>query len=344
MLRAVRVHITNVGDLEALGRAWRALEAEVPAHGFFQSWSWVGCLAEERYPAPVLLRAEEAGRTVGLALFNLRRGRLSLAENGDAGLDAPFIEHNAPLAPPAVAAALLRAAWDVGGMQRLRLSGVHPHTLAAAGGVALRVQERVAPFVDLAALRGAGTAHLGQCSANTRQQIRRSDRGYAAMGGLRLECAAAAEQALAHFDAMLPLHARTWEARGKPGAFATPFLQRFHRHLIATAAPRGEVQMLRIAAGVTDIGYLYNFRHAGRVYAYQSGLDHAGAGRHGKPGLTSHALAIERAVAAGDAVYDFLGGGDRYKLSLSTGATPLLWAELARPWSLAGLAMRLWRR
>lgn len=343
-IEVVRVNITTVDDFEALGREWRAVEAEVPGHGFFQSWSWIGCLAEERYSAPVLLRAEAGGRTLGLALFNLRQGRLSLAESGDGELDAPFIEHNGPLATPEAAIALLRAAWDVAGARRLRLSGVHPASLAAAGGITLRVQERLAPFVDLGALRAAGAAHLAMCSANTRQQVRRSDRCYAARGGLRLECAADAAQALDYFEAMLPLHTRSWEARGKPGAFATAFLQRFHRRLIATAAPRGEVEMLRIAAGGGDVGYLYNFRHGGRVCAYQSGLDHAGAGRHGKPGLTSHALAIERALAAGDAIYDFLAGADRYKLSLATGTAPLLWAELVRPWSLAGIALRLWRR
>lgn len=340
----MRIHTTSVGDFEALGRAWRALEAEVPGHGFFQSWTWVGCLAAERYPRPVLLRAEGAGRTLGLALFNLRRGRLSLAESGDAALDAPFVEHNAPLAEPAVAATLLRAAWDVAGARRLHLSGMAPDMLHAAGGVALRRQERPAPFVDLARLRAAGEEHLAVCSANTRQQIRRSDRSYAARGELHLECAADAAQALDWFDAMLPLHARTWEARGKPGAFATAFLQRFHRSLIATGAARGEVEMLRIAAGANEIGYLYNFRLGGRVHAYQSGLDHAGAGRHEKPGLTSHALAVRRALAAGDDVYDFLAGADRYKLSLATGTTPLIWAELVPTWSLPGIALRMWRR
>ena len=328
-------------DFARLGAEWRALEANCPAAGFFQSWSWVGCLAGERYPSPVLLRAQAAGETIGLALFNKAAGRLCLAENGDAALDAPFIEHNAPLArDDAIAGALLQAAWQVPGMRRLRLSGAAPALVAAAGGIALRAQERQAPFVDLEALRGTGHDHLASRSANTRQQIRRSNRFYAP---LRLECAGDAAQALAWFEALVAQHTQSWQARGKPGAFATPFLLRFHRALIAEATPRGEVEMLRISAGDTAIGHLYNFRHRRRVSAYQSGFALDAAGSHGKPGLTSHAMAIERAMAAGDDVYDFLGGADRYKRSLADAATPLLWTELVRPWSLLGLAARLRR-
>ena len=333
----MQIHITPVHDFEALGRVWRQLEPQVPGHGFFQSWSWIGCLAAERFPDAVLLRAETAGRTLGLALFNRRQGRLCLTESGDAALDAPFIEHNAPLAPAAIGDALLRAAWRVAGTRRLVLGGVAPGRLAAPGGVAWRAQLREAPFVDLDALRAAGQGPLGLCSANARQQIRRSDRHYAATGPLRVTCL---EDPLAGFEALLPLHERSWRARGKPGAFAGTFMPRFHRALIATAGPRGEIELLRITAGDADVGYLYNFRHAGRVLAYQSGFDHAAAGRHGKPGLTSHALAIGRAMARGDAVYDFLAGADRYKLSLAQAVQPLWWGELVRPWSLAGLAVR----
>ncbi|RKK02413.1 hypothetical protein D6Z83_19935, partial [Pseudoroseomonas wenyumeiae] len=73
----------------------------------------------------MLLRAEANGRLLGLALFNRRRRRLHLAESGDAGMDAPFIEHNAPLAHPQALAPLLRAAWGASA-RRLVLNGVPP--------------------------------------------------------------------------------------------------------------------------------------------------------------------------------------------------------------------------
>ncbi|WP_338663923.1 GNAT family N-acetyltransferase [Pararoseomonas sp. SCSIO 73927] len=336
-----------VRDLAQLGEEWRALEPGVAGLSFFGSWSWVGCLAEERYDDPVLLRARAGGRDLALALFNRRRGRLHLAESGDEALDAPFIEHNAPLvaagAPEGTGAALLAAAWRVRGVRRLVLGGTAPGLDGAAGGIALRRHQRPAPLLDLAAVRASGGDYLATRSANTRQQLRRSARALEKRGPLRLDRAADAGEALQWFERLRALHGETWKARGLPGAFATPFLLRFHRALIAAAAERGELDMLRVTAGGAEVGYLYNFRLGGRVSAYQSGLVAGEAGSPEKPGLTCHAMAVERALEAGDAVYDFLAGDAQYKRSLANGAGALVWSERVPVLSPLGIAARLRR-
>ena len=327
-LSVMRVETVKVESFAALGCDWRELEARLPAPGFFQSWSWVGCLAEERFPDPVLLRAHRGGVIVGLALFNRARGRLCLTESGDRLLDAPFIEHNAPLCgEPAVAGALLQAAWQIPDARSLGLGGVAPVLLSLAGGVSWRRQDRAAPFLDLDALRATGGDYLSSRSANSRQQIRRSLRHYAALGEVRLERAADAAQARAWFDRMLPLHAATWQARGQVGAFATDFMRRFHHALIARAAPRGEVDMLRCTAGEAEIGLLYNLRRDGVVHAYQSGFDMRLAAPHGQPGLTCHSLAVQQGLERGDTRYDFMAGVSRYKNSLAGDSQTLAWAE-----------------
>lgn len=304
----------------------------------------MGCLAEERYPKAVLVRAESAGRVIGLALFNRHGRRLCLAESGDAARDAPFIEHNGPLlaagSGAAVAAAMFAAAWQVPGVRRLVLGGVAPGVVQAAGGVAWRRQERVAPFVDLARVRAAGTDPLAMLSANARHQIRRSLRAYGRRGTVRLQRAATASEAAAWLERLIALHQESWRRRGKPGAFAEPFMRRFHEALLARAWPRHEVDLLRLEVGDAPVGYLYNFRLSGRVYAYQSGLPHQLADKHEKPGLSAHALAIARAAAEGALVYDFMGGADRYKLSLATGSMPLVWVEAVPRWSAEGMVAR----
>lgn len=321
----------------ALAREWTALEARarVPV---FQCWSWVGCLAEDRFPAPVLLRATVSGVPVGLALFNRRGRTLYLTESGDAALDAPFIEHNAPLvaadAPSGTARALLRAAWDVPGIQAVVASGAPPFVADALGRMRARQQDRVAPFVDLAAIRAGDGDYLATRSANTRQQIRRSLRRY---GDATLARAADAATALEWLDGLIALHEATWRRRGKPGAFASPFLRRFHAGLVARTLAAGQLDMLRFTAAGRVIGYLYNFRGGGTVYAYQSGLEHIPDDPQRKPGLTCHTLAIAAALREGDGVYDFLGGDDRYKQSLASGAATLCWTRHVRPASLAGL-------
>ena len=57
-------------------------------------------------------------------------------------------------------------------------------------------------------------------------------------------------------------------------------------------------------------------------------------------GAATPASLAERARAAGDRIYDFLAGDDRYKRSLATGTETLAWAKAARPRSLLGLAAR----
>ena len=339
------ITLTETSDQDAIGRRWQTLETEAPC-SFFQSWAWVGCLFTERFDAPVLLEARREGVLVAMALFNRRRRRwaqperLWLNETGSASLDAVFMEHNGVLIADRcqdTIDACMKAALDTG--RPVRLSGVSAAYLPAAeriGAICNAHQSRAAPFIDLAALRQSGTSYLASLSVNTRAQLRRSARGYAARGALDIARAETVSAAHAYFDAMGALHQATWVARGQPGAFANAHFVRFHHALIDRAYASGGIDLLCITAGDRVIGYLYNLCRGGRVSAYQSGFDYANAPDRQKPGLTCHHMAIERYRAAGADVYDFLAGGDRYKRSLSNAAETLHWLELMRAHSLLG--------
>jgi CelD/BcsL family acetyltransferase involved in cellulose biosynthesis len=344
------IQVRHVTDFAALGERWRDLEQRA-AGSFFQSWAWTGCLAAERFPSPLLVEATERGRTVALALFNrVRRGfglpRLFLGETGNAVLDCPYIEDNGVLAEAgredALTEACLRA---VAKSHVLVLSGVGPAMLRAArraaGAVWIRKQNE-APFVDLAALRRGQGDYLAARSANTRQQIRRSDRSYAAGGGLTVHQAETPAAAHAMLDAMAALHQASWQARGQPGIFATPFFARFHHALIDSAFPHGQVALTAVRSGATVVGVLYNFSFYGHVSAYQSGFNYAAAGVHGKSGLTCHHAAIRDALDRGCDVYEFLSGDDRYKRSLADGSKPQYWVEAGPMWSPRLLSRRMW--
>ncbi len=270
-----------------------------------------------------------------------------LGENGEAALDSPYVEFNAPLiaraAPAALAADCLRAAYRsaLGGGRRWRprrivLSGIDAACLEAArqaGPLSVR-QTMAAPFVDLIGQRQKGRDYLDTLSANARYQLRRSDRAYAAAGALTLRRVESLAEAHAMLDELAVLHQATWESRGQPGAFAVAFFRRFHHALIERGLARGEIDLLRVCAGDSRVGILYNFRHRGRALAYQSGFDYGAAARHHKPGLTCHHAAIRFCSDLSLDCYDFLAGDDRYKRSLSDGETSLHWAELGWAGSL----------
>ncbi len=338
--------------LAALGARWRMLEA-VADPAPFQTWTWVGCAAE-RFADPLLIEAHDAGGLLAIALWNRRRSwagdSLWLHESGDPAFDAVFTEHNDPLlarrAPDGLLAAMIRAALRRrdGQAPRLMLSGVGAATREAAllaGATALPGPDRVAPYVDFG-LIPPDAAYAGHLSRNTRQQLHRSDRAYAARGALRIERAADIGQAQTFLDGLIALHGATWRSRGMPGAFATEATRRFHRRLIQRGAP-DEAELLRITAGGQVVGYLYNLVRGGWACAYQSGFDYPGAGPHAKPGLTCHHLAIEMHRARGGTSYDFLGGGDRYKRSLSNAERTLSWLSLAPRWHPAAVLARVKR-
>jgi CelD/BcsL family acetyltransferase involved in cellulose biosynthesis len=340
----VRIGISRAPDLNALGQRWRALEADAePNATIFRSWTWVGADAADRYTDPFLIEANDGERTVGLALFNRTRGlppRLHLSESGHTDIDRVFIEHNGPLlardAPPDTLTAMLLPLRG----RAAALSGIDTRTLDAANtaGLAPRVaQTRIAPTVDLR--RGP---FLDGLSSNSRQQLRRSARLFEQAAGAPLAIASAPDVATATdwLDALAVLHQQTWQARGKPGAFADASFVRFHRALIASGLPRGQVEVLQISAGGMVVGYLYNLRSGDRVHAYQSGFAYGDDPRR-KPGLTCHHLAIERAQAEGVADYDFLAGDDRYKQSLANDAAPLHWVTIDPIWSPIALARRV---
>jgi CelD/BcsL family acetyltransferase involved in cellulose biosynthesis len=156
--------------------------------------------------------------------------------------------------------------------------------------------------------------------------------------GADLWLARAESLAEAHglFTELVEVHQAAWQRRGRPGAFADAGIRRFHAALIDRAFSRGEVDLLRVAAGGRHIGTLYAFLRGGRVMSYQSGFCY-GDDKREKPGLVCHALAIAHYAAQGYRVYDFLGGGDRYKTSLAHDGEMLHWGVLHRPWTVAGV-------
>jgi len=260
----IDITVSRVTDFAALDAKWRDLETRSDP-SFFQSWTWMGCLVEERFPDPVLVEAREAGRTVALALFNRARGVLYLGQSGNPRHDCIYVEFNGVLAESGrearLTAACLGAArvglsrWPRLWRRRLVLGGVDEVTVASAAetGRVRRDRSLPSPIVDIAARK---SCFLDNRSANTRHQLRRSNRHYMATNPVAISRAETVEQAWAFLAELQTLHQASWVARGHDGAFAQPFFGRFHRALIERGMARGEIDLLRIATGDPVIGLL----------------------------------------------------------------------------------------
>jgi hypothetical protein len=318
-------------------RVWTELDGA--AGSFFVSWgwmaSWLACVPRQDQPRLAVFRDGE--RAIAACFLGGRRVQrhgvvasraLFLNSTGDPRLDSLVIEHNGLLGRELGVGAfvdLLPDDWDELFLPGLRADAFGGLEESVIRGVRVRI-ERTVPvhFVDLARVRERG--YLELLGGQTRAQLRRARRE---VGPIDLEIADDEASARSIYTELVELHQRSWRARGEPGAWADPWFDRFHRHLIAQRLPRGEVQLVRVRAGTTTLGCLYNFVHRGRVLQYQSGLA-TFANRHIKPGFLAHAAAIEQAAAEGHAIYDFLAGDRRYKRSLATDASSLVWARLQR--------------
>lgn len=347
-------HLQYSPDPELLRSRWQTL-AEVAEGAIFLSWPWIGAWLRTWDRPYYLLCVSAAGRCVGLAILGanatisvhglLRIPTLNLNASGHEARDVITIEYNDVLADAGYAPAV-RCAW-LGHLLRLRRlpdgrrfdavawrGALEPAALEALDGITWPwrvVAEAPTAFVDLAAIRTSGRPYLNHVSANTRRQVRRAMALYEQRyGPLRLDAASDVAEALAFFHAAGALHQARWEPRGKPGAFAYPFYVRFHERLITEGLPEGVVELVRVCAGEVPIGYLYNFLYRGRVYYYFSGFRYEADNRL-KPGLVSHTLCIERHLAGGMAVYDFMAGDNRYKTSLGQPGPKMISVLIERP-------------
>ncbi len=234
-----------------------------------------------------------------------------LNETGDPSLDMVAVEHSGVLMQRGMERVVLGAvasqliartpAWD-----ELRIAGIesrnadlHGDAFTAAGSCTVKSAEEPYFVVRLDEIRQQGGDYLSALSANTRSQLRRSLREYSKRGSVTIRIAEDHTEASDYLARLGELHQIYWTSRGAAGAFATPFFNTFHGHLLAAGIPRGEIQLALIACGDQPIGYLYNFRHRGVVSNYQSGI-HYTDDPHLKPGLTAHQLFIEHSLRAGD--------------------------------------------
>jgi CelD/BcsL family acetyltransferase involved in cellulose biosynthesis len=152
---------------------------------------------------------------------------------------------------------------------------------------------------------------------------------YEETGPVVLTVAASSDEALAYLQGLKALHQPYWNQRGRPGAFACPFFEAFHKALIRRCFDDGGIQLVRIAAGEDVIGYIYHFVAGGTVYQYQSGFRYDDDPKL-KPGLVSHYRAIAYNLERGADIYDFLAGESQHKKSLGTHTTEMDWLVLQR--------------
>ena len=337
-------------ELHRLAALWRDLEERADA-SFFLSWTWISTWLSsiERRPELIIARIDKEVVGLGLVLARLMvRHRvmpvwtLFLHQTGVQEQDVITIEYNDFLidrrVEEDVRSACLRFLLErrefggrrIGELALCGLDEARSQGLFRLGRPIRELATAGSARVDLASLRQSGRAYLDGLKPSTARRIRRSMALYRARGEIEVTPAATIEEALSFFEAAGALHQTRWTSKGHPGAFAYPFYVDFHRRLINRALPEGQVELLSIAVADEPIGYLYNFLYRSRIYYYFSGFRFEADNRL-KPGLVCHSLCIDRHLAAGMDIYDFMGGEQRYKAELGDPGPRIVSFAVQRP-------------
>jgi CelD/BcsL family acetyltransferase involved in cellulose biosynthesis len=337
---------------DALCSQWRDLERRVADVPLAASSHWTAAWVHQ-FGDAVDVRvavAESAGRVCGLALmprsrtqrvgpFRLRTTHLGTA--GEVSSDSVCVEYNALLVESdyrAAFAASLVALARRDSVDEVRLDGFDEesvqHLFEGLPGVDIAL--RASRYFDLDSARARGASVMDTLGGSTRSSLRRALKK---TGPIEVTQAASLDEADDILSELVELHQARWRSAGQPGAFASPRFSAFQRELVTRLLPEERVVLLRVRSQPLTVGCLMLLVDRGRLLDYLSGF--ASFEATPSPGIVTHYLAMERALAHGYRAYDFLVGDKRHKSNLATDSRDLVWGVWRKPsWknrALAGL-------
>jgi CelD/BcsL family acetyltransferase involved in cellulose biosynthesis len=320
--------VRNWDAFDALRGEWRQLLPRSGADSIFLTWewlqTWLDCGARRWQPALLLVR-DAAGTLLGLAPFYHASYRLlgalpvrvlRLAGDHPTGAEYGDIiavrEREAEVCA-AIGAALhaQRGEWDAiwmpniagwsGALARLR-------AVAEAGGLLVRTRPIAFGHIDLPVTLAE---YENTLSANRRQQIRRKRRNLLKEPSVALSSPDDATQVDGALRDLFRLHHARWMTRGDPGTFERkPMQAEFYRRFAPVALANGWLRMHQLSDNGTARAIQYGYCYKGTFLQLQEGFDPS---YQADAGNVLRHYAIERSIAEGIRVYDFLGEMTEHK-------------------------------
>jgi CelD/BcsL family acetyltransferase involved in cellulose biosynthesis len=315
--------VSTIGGFEALAGEWDDLVRAMPRpspfllHGWLAEW-WrhygqgvefaVQVARVDGHLAgalPVVVR-----RRAGVRVASFMGGRTSVLP--DVLL--------APGADPELAGALLERLRS-GGCDVADFHGLPAGSrIAAALGPRLGLIQRIeSPVLDLTP--GWETVYHDKTTSKKRNLHRRRRRQLGELGELTVSAARELPELQRALEEAFTLHNLRWEGRPDGSGFATPVGMRFQRAALERVARLDVPRITTLRLDGRAIAFHYWFALEGCMYVHRLAFD-PGFSRF-SPGLVNTLDAIEAAAEEGLTRVEFLGGGERYKLELADGLSPL---------------------
>jgi CelD/BcsL family acetyltransferase involved in cellulose biosynthesis len=165
------------------------------------------------------------------------------------------------------------------------------------------------------------TVYKSKTNAKKRNHHKRRRRQLGELGELTVTVARELPELEPALEEAFELHALRWEGRPDGSGFATPVGRRFHRAVLKRLAAIDVARIVTLRLDGRAIAFHYWFALEGCMYVHRLAFDPELA--RWSPGLVNTLDAIQSAAEEGMTRVEYLGGGERYKLELADGLSPL---------------------
>ena len=340
-------------SIDYVSSHWRKLEDQSLGHCVFQSWAWLDCWlgVAKKHIRPIIFK--DNGKVVGMCFIGF--GKTYDAKIIGFKTIFPFLSgmNNVDIITPEYNQILCLDEYKhivyklliefIANDKRLKkysrilLSHISQEHLeeyqktAQDTGYHLDIYKTVhSAYVDLKKIRDENLDYNHSFSKSLKTDIRRCEKLYTEKYGiLKLEKPGNVTQAQNWFQELGKLNKVRFQKKNQKSAWDYPELVGMHRAFLNRQFSSGTAQIVRLCAGTTPIGYLYNFMYRNVVYFYMSGFRLESDNRL-KPGLLTHSHAIQDYFKQGLKTYDFMAGDQSYKYRMATDTNDVFYLTLTK--------------
>lgn len=330
LTEAMEATVFRCLDDASLANAWRGLDQEVRSSPFATHW-WASAQAAGT-PSPVVVAIARAGRPVAVAAFSLVAGRLMTA----AGAFRDYSDWLCAEDDRAACAAAIARALPWKEIRRIRISGIQGSDPL---GEALHAEARrhglfgwlgqidQAPKLSLVGPDGRrfdSYRFVFKSKNSKRLKIALEKKG--AVEFWKARCLDDIGPAV---DRLAALHIRRWAPTFTPSGYAIPARRETLRRIAENALAAGCLHFCELHLDgrpiSSSMGYV-----TGNTYGFHAVAFDAGVA--GNSTIRSHLAYLLDDLAETTRVtrFDFLSGGEEYKLAVATGTESLRILDVGR--------------
>ena len=326
--------VDSCEELSQLKSSWDKILSELPEYSPFLTWEWMNTwwgIYKTKLTRLLVLEISDGSNVVAIAPFYIRKkilptpcramyllgtGEPESKEVCSEYLDIICIPHYSKAVSSTVESFLVRnnKLWD-----RIELHRILDDSILMECFIRGMVDKRYTINKIMCGLRyfiilpARWEIFMKSIKPSMRRSVTVAHKKLLKNADYKIEVIENESQIQEVMQELITLHTKSWVAKGKPGAFASPEFCEFHLKIAALMHKNNNLMMLKISVTDDVVAVLYNFKMMGTSYYYQSGLnmqDYA----YLKPGVLLHSEAIRDAINRDMSKYDFMmAGQNTYK-------------------------------